>query len=186
MSKPTAKPATASVICRIPRLADASAVRDLVDACKPLDLNSSYAYMLLCTHFAATCVVAETEGRLVGFVSGYKKPADDSVLFVWQVAVSPRVRGQGLGKRMLEELIERRDCRAVRWVEATITSSNAASWALFKSFAETHGASCAQETIFRAKHFGAEQHEEELLLRIGPLHPNTKGSNTKEYHANIQ
>lgn len=173
MTDASVKTTAASVVFRIPTMADASSVRDLVDECKPLDLNSTYAYMLLCTHFAATCIVAEAGGRVVGFVSGYKKPADDSVLFVWQVAVSPSARGQGLGGRMLDELIQRKQCRGVRWLEATVTPSNAASWALFKSFAERHGAQCAEETFFQPEHFGAEQHEEERLLRIGPLHQTT-------------
>ena len=164
---------SATVECRAPRLADAAAVHALVDQCKPLDLNSAYAYLLLCCHFAETCVVAEVDGRLAGFISSYRKPTDASVLFVWQVAVSVDARGQGLGSRMLDELMGREQCRGIRWIEATITPSNQASWALFKSFAEKRGASCVDQTMFPAEQFGGGKHEEERLLRIGPVCPIT-------------
>jgi L-2,4-diaminobutyric acid acetyltransferase len=154
---------------RKPTLADAAAIHALIDQCKPLDLNSRYAYMLLCTHFAGTCAVAERDGALVGFVSGYRKPGDDSVLFIWQVAVSPQGRGQGVAAGLLEEILQRPPRAAVRYLEATISPSNRASWALFESFARKHGARCATETHFREEDFGGQEHEEEQLLRIGPL-----------------
>jgi len=171
MGSASTKPATTTVLCRSPEADDAPAVHSLVEECKPLDLNSTYACLLLCSHFASTCVVAERESRVVGFVSSYKKPAESAVLFVWQVAVSPTTRGEGLASRMLDELMQREDCRAVRWIETTIAPTNAASWALFESFAKRRGALCAQETLFRPEDFGAEGHEEERLLRIGPLRP---------------
>ncbi len=87
----------AAVHYRPPRLSDGPAVHTLARRCEPLDLNSPYSYLLLCTDFAATCVVAERDGDLVGFVSGYLKPADPRGLFIWQVAVSPAARGLGAG-----------------------------------------------------------------------------------------
>ena len=174
MSEPASKPLAADADCRIPTLADATAIHALVDRCKPLDLNSQYAYLLLSAHFAQTCVVAEIDERLAGFVSSYRKPTDPSVLFVWQVAVGPDARGQGLGLRMLSELMSREPCQHIRWIETTITPSNQASWALFESFAKRRGASCIQQPFFQAEHFGGIEHEEERLLRIGPLHPKPK------------
>lgn len=160
---------TTAVVYRKPRIEDAAAVHALIDECKPLDLNSRYAYMLLCTHFAGTCAVAERQGSMVGFVSGYQKPADESVLFVWQVAVSHRVRGQGVGRGMLREMLDRPEQSGVHYLEATINPSNRPSWALFESFAKKLGASCAAQTLFRKEDFGGQEHEEEKLLRIGPF-----------------
>jgi L-2,4-diaminobutyric acid acetyltransferase len=157
------------VAYREPTLADAAAVHALIQECKPLDLNSPYAYLLLCTHFADTCAVAERQGSLVGFVSGYRKPADPAVLFIWQVAVSPRGRGQGVGRGLLEEILSRPRHAAVRHLEATISPSNRPSWALFESFARKRGARCATTTLFREEDFGDLEHDEEQLFRIGPL-----------------
>ncbi len=125
--------------------------------------------MLLCTHFADTCVVAEDDGAVVGFLSGYLKPADPAALFVWQVAVSAGVRGQGVGSRLLEELASRPECAAVNRIETTINPSNRASWALFEKYAVKRGADCIRKRLFREEDFGAETHEEELLLEVGPF-----------------
>jgi L-2,4-diaminobutyric acid acetyltransferase len=162
-----------SVVCREPKLEDAPGVHALVEASKPLDLNSPYAYLLLCTHFRDTCVVIEHQGAVCGFVSGYRKPADPAVLFVWQVAVGPEVRGRGVGKQLLRALLARPACSGVTHVETTITPSNRASHALFAWLAREYHAPCARSTAFRAGDFGATGHEEEELLRIGPLkaHP---------------
>lgn len=167
------EPAASPVVYRKPRLSDAAGIHSLVEQCKPLDLNSTYAYMLLCAHFAETCAVAERNSRLLGFISGYQKPGDETVLFVWQVAVSPQGRGQGIGKQLLEEVLARPSCQAVRHIETTITPSNRPSRALFESFAKRRNAACKKETMFQAGDFGGEEHEEEQLLRIGPLKSNT-------------
>lgn len=151
---------------RVPTLADAARVRSLVDACKPLDVNSTYAYLLLCTHFSATCVIAERDHDLIGFLSGYLKPSDPAVLFIWQVAVSPTARGMGIATRLLEEVLNRPACRLVQHMETTITPSNEASWALFRTFARNRRASCTRSALFRSDHFGSEGHDEEQLLRI--------------------
>ena len=160
---------SASVRYRRPRLDDAAAVHELVDACRPLDLNSPYAYLLLCTHFADTCAVGEGESSLVGFVGGYLKPGDRSVLFIWQIAVSSRVRGQGVGTALLHELVDRPCCADVDSIETTVTPSNAPSRALFHAFAKARKATCVETALFGEKDFGTIRHEEERLLRIGPL-----------------
>jgi diaminobutyrate acetyltransferase len=115
--------------------------------------------------------VAEQQGRICGFVSAYRKPADPTVLFVWQVAVGPQVRGRGLGKQLLTALLARPACLGVTQLETTITPSNSASNALFAWLARRYEAQCLRSTQFRAEDFGASTHEEEELLRIGPLAP---------------
>jgi L-2,4-diaminobutyric acid acetyltransferase len=167
---PTSVSTLSAVRCRRPRAADAASVHELVSECKPLDLNSPYAYLLLCTHFADTSAIAEADGMLLGFVGGYLKPGDSSVIFIWQIAVSEAARGRGVGKRLLRELLDRPGCRHVRHLETTITPSNEASWVLFRSFARTVHADCSQTTLFRSEDFGEHDHEEEQLLRIGPVH----------------
>ena len=90
---------------REPRQEDAVAVHDLIGRCEPLDENSLYCNLLQCRHFAETCVVAENDGGVVGFVSGYIPPRTSNTIFVWQVAVDETARGTGLGKKMLMELL---------------------------------------------------------------------------------
>jgi L-2,4-diaminobutyric acid acetyltransferase len=157
---------------RRPDLADGPALHDLIARCPPLDMNSRYCNLLQVTHFAGTSILAEDEkGLLVGAVTGYVPPAAPDTLFVWQVAVVAAARGRRLAPRMLEALLERPACRSVRWLETSITPGNGASWATFAAFARMRSAEIHQRPWFlRDPHFAGE-HDDEALLRIGPLRP---------------
>ncbi|SIN99802.1 diaminobutyrate acetyltransferase [Vannielia litorea] len=152
MPKDMTAPCTRAPRLRKPRKTDGAEIWALVKACKPLDENSMYANLIQADHFRDTCVVAELEGELVGWISGHMIPDSDE-LFVWQVAVSPKARGLGLGKTMLLELIGRDACEAADHLKTTITKDNAASWGLFRSFAREIGG-----TLTDAPHFESGAH----------------------------
>ena len=147
----------------------AAAIRDLIKACKPLDVNSTYAYLLLCHHFAETCVIALEGERVVGFISAYIPPRTTDTLFVWQVAVHETARGQKLGGTMLAHLLARPAARNARYLETTVSPSNIASTRLFEGLARDLGTDCVKAPLFEREDFGAEVHEEEVLYRVGPL-----------------
>lgn len=117
---------------RIPSRTDGKRVHELVSQCSPLDENSAYCNFLQSTHFQSTCVVAERNGDMVGFVSAYRKPDKPNELFVWQVAVHESARGMGLAFHMLNELLTRDDLADIDVLETTITRDNNGSWSLFK------------------------------------------------------
>ena len=152
-----------------PGVDDAAGIRSLVELCKPLDLNSTYAYLLLCHHFGATCVVARSRGRIVGFVSAYRPPADPQVLFIWQVAVDPRARGTGLGADMIQQLLARADLKNIRYLETTVSPSNHASRRMFQRIAHRMDVSLQEQVLFGRNCFGGDDHEDEVLFRIGPI-----------------
>ncbi|KZY65012.1 hypothetical protein A3737_36415, partial [Oleiphilus sp. HI0065] len=134
-----------------------------------LDENSVYCNLLQASYFAETAVVAEGDGKLLGFITGFVSPKDPEVLFVWQVAVSPAARGLGLALNMLEHLTARVQTQGVRFIETTITDDNAASWALFRRFAENRSAELEHAPHFLSVTHFAGHHETENLLRIGPV-----------------
>ncbi len=140
---------------RKPVAEDGAAVWDLIRACRPLDENSMYCNMLQCDHFRDTCVIAESGDKIVGWVSGYLVPGDDSTLFIWQVAVSDHARGAGLAGRMLQAIVSRDICQNVTQIQTTITKDNAQSWALFSKFAERQDAD-----LDSAPHFTRDDHFE--------------------------
>jgi len=149
---------------------DGQAIHRLVSQCPPLDLNSPYLYLLLSEHYADTCVLAEDSARkVVGFVSAYIPPKHPDVLFVWQVAVHPLARGCGLGRRMLQHLLERPASSAIKFIETTVGPDNAASRGVFAGLARQLQAPCSDSALFEPELFGPEGHEEERLLRIGPF-----------------
>jgi L-2,4-diaminobutyric acid acetyltransferase len=148
---------------------DGQAIYQLVNNCPPLEPNTCYAYLLLCTHFADTSIVAKDEEGVAGFVAAYRPPTHPDAIFVWQVGVSERARGQGLAQRMLNELFARLQPEGVRYLESTVTPSNTASRKLFSAFARKHNVSCDVLDGYPAELFGAGDHEAEDLFRIGPI-----------------
>ncbi|MEZ0359177.1 diaminobutyrate acetyltransferase [Mycobacterium sp. SA01] len=158
---------------RCPCSTDAVAMRRLVDATGVLDVNSTYAYLLLATDFAKSSIVAERDGELCGLITGYHPPERPEVLFVWQVAVTERARGTGLAAAMLDELVNR--VRRARHghpltVEATVAPSNGPSRAFFGGFARRHGVPMTERPYFGAELLDPEgEHEDEPILSIGPI-----------------
>ncbi|WP_018404419.1 diaminobutyrate acetyltransferase [Marinobacter gelidimuriae] len=160
---------TTAINLRKPVKDDGFRLNQLVTECPPLDPNSIYCNLLQCSDFADTAVAAEKDGDLVGFISGYIPPQKLETVFVWQVAVHEKGRGQGLAKRMLKAIVARQELSHISHMETTITADNDASWALFRSFARDMGAELTFEEHFtKDVHFGG-QHDSEILLRIGPF-----------------
>lgn len=135
-----------------------------------LDVNTVYAYVLWCRDFAGTSVLAEDGGVPCGFVTGYRRPSAPTTLFVWQVAVAPDHRGQGLAARMLDDLVAGQVREGATHLEATVTPSNAASTAMFAGVARRWDAPIVDPAPggFPASVL-ADGHEAEDLLRIGPF-----------------
>ena len=168
-------------VLRAPRTSDGAAIQRLVESSKPLDVNSTYAYLLLCRDFARTCVVAADGERPVGFVSAYRPPHAADVLFVWQVAVAESWRGRGLGRSMLRELLARDALAGCRYLETTVSPSNTPSRRLFRSLARELDAPVEERALFGAGDFGDDRHEPEDLIRIGPFAaPITRGERCHE------
>lgn len=149
---------------RKPILTDGHAIYQLIKSSPPLDLNSSYLYFLQASHFADTCIVAEQNGQIIGFLSAYFQPDKPQALFVWQVAVAESQRGRGLAKGLLLALLKNQpNDSAMTEITCTISPSNKASQSLFKSFAKTHGLLLQTAPFINEAHFGEENHEAEDL-----------------------
>ncbi|MEH3134488.1 MAG: diaminobutyrate acetyltransferase [Mycolicibacterium neoaurum] len=164
---------TQAPVLRPPCAGDAIAIRRLVAETDVLDLNSTYAYLLLATDFADTSVVAEIDGRVTGVITGYPPPNRRGVLFVWQVAVAPAAQGGGIAAAMLDHLVHRvaRDGGGrPLTVEATVAPDNAPSRAFFAAFARRHGVPMSEQPHFTAAQLDPDlTHADEPLLRIGPV-----------------
>lgn len=156
---------------REPAKNDGAAVWELIKGTKVLDLNSSYSYLMWCDIFSETSIVAEKDGEIFGFISGYKNPNNPNKLFIWQVAVDVSARGNGLATKMLRQLLKRKASKNIDYVEATVSPSNQPSQSLFKGLAKKLDTDCHISEYFIADDFPAEEeeHEDELLFTIGPI-----------------
>ena len=152
---------------RAPHIDDAPSIHKLIQSCPPLDVNSRYAYLLQAHHHAPTCVLAERQGLLCGYLSAYLKPDSSFSLFVWQVAVSEDMRGLRLAQRMLDNILERPVCSRVLRIETTVTPDNSSSLAFFQRWARENQASFSVEEIFAPDLFEQKSHGGELLLSLG-------------------
>ncbi|MBS3941543.1 MAG: diaminobutyrate acetyltransferase [Actinobacteria bacterium] len=156
---------------RAPAASDAAGLWRLARDSGSLDLNSPYAYLMWCTDFADSAVVAADGDEIAGFVVGHRPPTGPDAAFVWQVAVARSQQGSGLGRRLLLAFLDRPGNRDAHWLTATVTPSNAASLALFRGTAAHLGVACEERERFPVAVFPAEagDHEPEVALRIGPL-----------------
>ncbi|WP_308166712.1 diaminobutyrate acetyltransferase [Nocardia albiluteola] len=167
-----------AVDIRAPRIGDGAPMWRLAVDSQVLDANSSYAYLLWCRDFRSTSVVAEIDGAIVGFVTGYLRPEAPDVLFIWQVAVDHAFRGRGIGVKMLDRLVYDVAGHGISVLETTVSPDNEASLAMFASLARRHGAELTRETLFTPEDF-PDGHESEDLYRISPLR-NGGGNTTEE------
>ncbi|HZG72866.1 MAG TPA: diaminobutyrate acetyltransferase [Chondromyces sp.] len=158
-----------SLRLRQPTKEDGASVWELIKSTGILDLNSPYSYLMLCEYFPDTCVVAEEDHRIIGFVSAFRPPQARDTIFVWQVAVHESQKGKGLGRRLLEELLNRESCEDVHYLEATVSPSNLPSQSLFKGVAKRLNCPCEVSECFPEDLFPESGHEAEQTYRIGPF-----------------
>lgn len=158
-----------TIFFRKPQKEDGSEIWKLIKDTKILDLNSTYTYLLLCDIFPDTCIVAVQDQRIIGFVSAFRPPQSADTLFVWQVAVDASMRGKGVGKKLLLELLARKSCESIHYLETTISPSNYASQSLFKGVARDLDCTYRVMDYFSEDLFPGTGHEAEQRYQIGPF-----------------
>jgi L-2,4-diaminobutyric acid acetyltransferase len=154
---------------RSPTERDGARVWHLLGRTGGLERNTCYAYVLLFSDFGDTCLVAEQDGELLGFVLAYRPPARRDELFVWQIGVAPEARGTGLGTRLLDAALQQPACAGVMYLTATVSPDNEASRRTFAALARRRGVPFEIEPRFGSALF-AQPHLDEEQVRIGPLH----------------
>ena len=162
-------PVSHDLILSKPDQEDAKDMWALVRETPIMDLNSAYAYLLLCRDFAETCMVARERGKLAGMVTGFIPPPRPENLFIWQAVVHESFRGKGLAGQMLDELIGRLSAR-IRFIETTVSPSNKASRRMFEKLAERNQTKIKDREGFSESMFPGGHHEAEPCLIVGPFH----------------
>jgi L-2,4-diaminobutyric acid acetyltransferase len=156
------------ILIRCPKKNDASKIYNLVKNSKVLDLNSEYLYLLQSTHFIDTCSVAICNEEVIGFVSGYRLPNNPNTLFIWQVTVDERFRGNNLAKRLLMNIIKRKENLDLQYINTTVSPSNNSSIRVFEKLATELKTKIISKSFFEKEDF-INAHEEETLYEIGPF-----------------
>ncbi len=159
---------TLKIIIKKPGKYFSKSIFKLVKDTKILDVNSEYLYLLQTIHFRDTCSIAVINDEVVGFVSGYKIPESAETLFIWQMAVDEKVRGQGLAKKLMKNILTREENSDIKYIHTTVSPSNKSSVRAFEKLAEELNTGMKAMSFFEKDDF-INQHEEEVLYEIGPF-----------------
>ena len=150
-----------------PTKENGSAIAKLVQCCPPLDLNSTYHYLIQSHYFNQTCSVAFEGEKVIAFVSGFIKPTNKNCLFIWQVAINEDYRGKGLGIELIEFLLDQN--KNISIIETTITKNNIASRRMFQKIVEKYQARMSEEILFDKYEEFSNEHDSEILVTISPI-----------------
>lgn len=155
-----------------PEKKDAAEIHAMLQPYKPyVGTNPRYTYLLICEHFNDTSLVAKTlAGEIVGFIAAYLPPNQRNTLFLWEIAVKEGYHGNNLYIRMVKHI-----CKRIRptYLEATVNPSNASSIKRLKQLSSIFTCNCTNYTLFPSEYFGNQEHEDEVLYRIGPIYVRT-------------
>lgn len=153
-----------------PDTTDGASMWSLVKDSKVLDQNSAYLYITIGAFFReSSVVVRDDEGDLAGMVTGYRLPNQPNTLFIWQVAVDPGYRGQGLAGKMFADILKRPEMEEVNKIKTTVSPSNRPSMRMFEKLADRLDADININEGFSADLFPGDNHEDERMLNIGPF-----------------
>lgn len=152
---------------RHPTIMDSENIWNLIRNNKPLDENSLYLYTLLCHEFSDTCVVAESDSKIIGFLSAFIPPKKPETLFVWQIAVDKEFRNKGVAQKIISYSLNNIGDE-IKFIEATVTPSNLTSLKFFQTLADNNNTKLIKQKLFSTEILGGV-HEPEDLVRIGPL-----------------
>lgn len=150
-----------------PKKSHTKEIIKLVKDTKVLDVNSEYLYYLQTIHFKDYCCVAidETKNKVIGFVSGYLIPNENS-LFIWQVAVDSNYRGLGLAQRLILKIAKRKECNKINYIKTTVSPSNSSSIRVFEKVAKELNTKIKKSKFLKMKDF-ENSHEDEPMYTIG-------------------
>ncbi len=60
-------------------------------------------YHIMTEHFRSTCFIAEDRGQMIGYLLGFQSQSRPEEALVHLVQVAPRLRGNGVGRRMFNQ-----------------------------------------------------------------------------------
>jgi len=158
-----------------PTKKDGYAIAKLIERCPPLDLNSTYHYLIQSHYFSKSCSVAFDSNKVIAFVSGFINPSKNNALFVWQVATDEDYRGKGLGIELIEFILKQN--KNIDSIETTVTETNLASRRMFQKFCGKYQIKLSERTLFDKEQDFSNEHDSEILLKIGPLTKKEKDEN---------
>ena len=82
---------------------DFRAVADKSKEWAELTIEQESIYHIMLEHFRNMCFIAEDRGEIIGYLLGSRSHSDPDVAFIQCILVSPRLRGNGVGRRLFNQ-----------------------------------------------------------------------------------
>jgi phosphoribosylamine--glycine ligase len=106
-------------------------VYNLVSQSPPLEKYFQHFFKIMLRYFSSTCLVADYQGKLVGWQMGFVSQNDPNTYFLWQIGVHPDMQGRGLGGLLLDSIENKVIELGCTRIELTIDPENISSEKLF-------------------------------------------------------
>ena len=116
--------------------------------------------------FSETSVLAELDGKLLGWVSAYILPYDPQTLFIWTVEVVKVERNPELSSLMLGYLMRQEPCAGVTRVQTVISCDEDRPWTLFRRFARWQHSRMDIQPYFTQALTPHKRHENDNMVTI--------------------
>jgi len=122
-------------------------VYNLVSQSPPLEKYFQHFFKIMLRYFSSTCLVAEHQGKLIGWQMGLLSQNDPTTYFLWQVGVHPDMQGRGLGGLLLDAIENKVTELGCTRIELTIDPENISSEKLFLKNGYTNASSKVGPTV---------------------------------------
>ncbi len=120
-----------SIIVRKMKIGDVGSVVDIEQRCFPIPWTKGTFVMEIVSNKLARYCVAEVDGRVVGY-GGMWLIIDEA--HITNIAVHPEHRGEGVGKKLVEHLIDEASDTDIHKVTLEVRRSNFIARALYTKF----------------------------------------------------
>lgn len=103
---------------------DIQSVREILAQGEPFVASyNHYIYWMLGKYFPSTCLVAERDDQILGYI-GALCAGEKQKIFVWQIAVKANIRGQEIGRKLLENIVVAAGNLGICQLEIAINDKN--------------------------------------------------------------
>jgi phosphoribosylamine--glycine ligase len=121
-----------AIAVRSPNETEFMRIHRFVKSCDRMEKYPEHLYRIVLRYHGDVCFVAESKGRIVGFVMGMRSEREPEKIFIWEIGVNRKMRGQGVATRLLNAMESKALDMGCRRMEATIDPANRASYSLFE------------------------------------------------------
>lgn len=132
---------------------DIKTVREILAQGAPFVASyNNYIYWMLGKYFPSTCLVAEKNGQIIGYI-GALLSMEKQKIFVWQIAVKSNERGQQIGRRLLENIVTAAKKMGIDELEIAIDDENIICRCMVKKLVQDLEGTITEKEKYRGEGF---------------------------------